>query len=129
MLKNHKLFLFDMDGTLYIGGKLFDFTKELLAKIKETGLTAIADYLTWLYNEEEAPDALEMTANEKELKVTIHYCPAVKHFKKREFVPHESYERGTSVVYDVIASESGFGFEMISSDHDTGAASFRFFQK
>ena len=37
MLKNHKLFLFDMDGTLYVGGKLFDFTKELLAKIKSNG--------------------------------------------------------------------------------------------
>lgn len=37
MLKNHKLFLFDMDGTLYIGNRLFDFTKELLAKIRENG--------------------------------------------------------------------------------------------
>ena len=26
MLKNHKLFLFDMDGTIYIGNKLFDFS-------------------------------------------------------------------------------------------------------
>ncbi len=37
MLKNHKLFLFDMDGTLYIGSELFDFTKELLATIKKNG--------------------------------------------------------------------------------------------
>jgi HAD superfamily hydrolase (TIGR01457 family) len=37
MLKNHKLFLFDMDGTLYIGGQLFDFTKELLARIRQKG--------------------------------------------------------------------------------------------
>lgn len=37
MLKNHKLFLFDMDGTLYIGNELFDFTKALLAKIREKG--------------------------------------------------------------------------------------------
>ena len=37
MLKNKKLFLFDMDGTLYIGSELFDFTKELLAKIKSNG--------------------------------------------------------------------------------------------
>lgn len=37
MLKNHKLFLFDMDGTLYIGSRLFDFTKELLAKIRQKG--------------------------------------------------------------------------------------------
>ena len=37
MLKNHKLFLFDMDGTLYIGNQLFGFTKELLAKIRAKG--------------------------------------------------------------------------------------------
>lgn len=37
MLKNHKLFLFDMDGTLYIGNRLFDFTKELLEKIRLKG--------------------------------------------------------------------------------------------
>ena len=35
--ENIKLFLFDMDGTLYIGNKLFDFTGELLASIKRAG--------------------------------------------------------------------------------------------
>ncbi len=32
-----KLFLFDMDGTIYRGNELFDFTKKLLAKIKSQG--------------------------------------------------------------------------------------------
>lgn len=36
-LKNIKLFLFDMDGTLYLGDRLYDFTKELLATIKKQG--------------------------------------------------------------------------------------------
>lgn len=36
-LKNKKLFLFDMDGTIYIDGKLFAGIKELLAKIDEKG--------------------------------------------------------------------------------------------
>ncbi|MBR2615432.1 MAG: HAD-IIA family hydrolase [Clostridia bacterium] len=36
-LKNIKLFLFDMDGTLYIGDRLFDFTKELLRVLRKTG--------------------------------------------------------------------------------------------
>ncbi len=36
-LKGRRLFLFDMDGTLYIGNRLFDFTKELLQVIKATG--------------------------------------------------------------------------------------------
>ena len=54
-IKELKLYLFDMDGTLYIGDRLYDFTKELLAKIKETGGTymfmtnnsskSVADYI------------------------------------------------------------------------------------
>ncbi len=32
-----KLYLFDMDGTLYLGNQLFDFTKPLLSKIRENG--------------------------------------------------------------------------------------------
>ena len=32
-----KLFLFDMDGTLYLGDRLFDFTEPLLREIRRTG--------------------------------------------------------------------------------------------
>ena len=32
-----KLYLFDMDGTLYLGDRLYDFTIELLQEIKNTG--------------------------------------------------------------------------------------------
>lgn len=37
MLKNQNLFLFDMDGTLYLGEQLYSFTKELLGTIREKG--------------------------------------------------------------------------------------------
>jgi HAD superfamily hydrolase (TIGR01450 family) len=36
-LKDKKLFLFDMDGTLYLGNRLFDFTLELLQAIRNHG--------------------------------------------------------------------------------------------
>ena len=36
-INNVKLFLFDMDGTLYLGNNLFDFTVELLDTIRATG--------------------------------------------------------------------------------------------
>ena len=36
-LKNKKLFLFDMDGTLYLGNRLYDFTEKLLDTIKSQG--------------------------------------------------------------------------------------------
>ena len=37
ILGSKKLFLFDMDGTLYLGDRLFDFTIELLSEIRRTG--------------------------------------------------------------------------------------------
>ena len=36
-IRNMKLYLFDMDGTLYLGSRLYDFTIELLAEIRRTG--------------------------------------------------------------------------------------------
>ena len=37
VLKNKKLFLFDMDGTLYLGSRLYGFTVELLDTIRKNG--------------------------------------------------------------------------------------------
>lgn len=36
-LKHIRLFLFDMDGTLYLGNRLYPFTKLLLSEIRENG--------------------------------------------------------------------------------------------
>ena len=37
LLRSINLFLFDMDGTLYLGNRLYDFTLELLETIRTTG--------------------------------------------------------------------------------------------
>ena len=37
ILRSKKLYLFDMDGTLYLGNRLYDFTLELLETLKDTG--------------------------------------------------------------------------------------------
>ena len=37
ILRSKKLYLFDMDGTLYLGNRLYDFTLELLDVLKKTG--------------------------------------------------------------------------------------------
>ena len=37
MVKKTKLYLFDMDGTLYLGYRLYDFTLELLSEIRRAG--------------------------------------------------------------------------------------------
>ena len=59
-MKDLKLFLFDMDGTLYLGDRLFDFTIELLQRIKATGgrymfmtnnsSKSVVDYIKKLHN-------------------------------------------------------------------------------
>ena len=37
ILRSKKLYLFDMDGTLYLGNRLYDFTLELLDTLRKTG--------------------------------------------------------------------------------------------
>ena len=37
LVSNTRLYLFDMDGTLYLGDRLYDFTIELLQEIRRTG--------------------------------------------------------------------------------------------
>lgn len=37
IIEQMKLYLFDMDGTLYLGDRLYSFTVELLAQIRRTG--------------------------------------------------------------------------------------------
>lgn len=41
LILNTRLFLFDMDGTLYLGDRLFAFTGELLEVIRQTGRRAM----------------------------------------------------------------------------------------
>lgn len=102
------------------------FHKPLIEKARKTGLAAVGEYLTWLYNVEEAPEALELTETEDTLDVSVRFCPAVRHLNAREVEIHESFGMATSVVYDVIAKESGLTFEMGSYEQKTGAATFRF---
>ncbi len=37
LLRSKKLYLMDMDGTLYLGNRLYPFTKDLLSALKDTG--------------------------------------------------------------------------------------------
>ena len=58
LLRSKKLYLFDMDGTLYLGNRLYDFTLELLHTLKKTGRSylfmtnnsskSVEDYVTKL---------------------------------------------------------------------------------
>ena len=41
VFSNMKLYLFDMDGTLYLGDRLYPFTIELLQKIRAVGAACL----------------------------------------------------------------------------------------
>ena len=59
LIRSMKLFLFDMDGTLYLGDRLYPFTIELLDRIKKSGSKylfmtnnsskSVADYIKKLH--------------------------------------------------------------------------------
>lgn len=68
ILKNIKLFLFDMDGTIYLGYDLFPFTKELLETIRVQG----KEYLFMTNNSSMNVDAYV----EKMKKLGIDACRA-----------------------------------------------------
>ena len=73
-LKNIKLWLFDMDGTLYLGDRLYDFTIELLQTIRATGgkylfitnnsSKSVADYVKKL-------EKLGITATREDFNIAI----------------------------------------------------------
>ena len=121
---------YGMDGLKeYLTQFTLAFHVPLLKNIREKGLPAIADYLRWLYDTEEAPDALTLEQTEEILTVTIRYCPAVKYMRDRGHTPGESYVYCTSMVYEALAEACGLDFQMVSYDHETGAAKFRFIKK
>lgn len=66
-LREMELFLFDMDGTIYIGEQLFDFTKEMLRVIRETGRK-------YLYITNNSSRSVEDTVKKLE-RLGIDACP------------------------------------------------------
>ena len=44
ILKNKELYIFDMDGTVYLGGKPFDFAIKFIKNLKESGKRAAREF-------------------------------------------------------------------------------------
>ena len=96
MLKEQKLFLFDMDGTLYLGDQLYDFTKELLMTIRKKGKKylfmtnnsskSVADYVKKL-------EKLGIKATEDDF---ITSAQATAYYLKLHFANSKLYVCGTN---------------------------------
>ena len=95
LIQKTKLFLFDMDGTLYLGNRLYDFTIELLETIKNTGRRylfmtnnsskSVADYIKKL-------EKLGIAATREDF---ITSSQATAYYLKENYPNHRLYVCGT----------------------------------
>ena len=114
-IKNIKLFLFDMDGTVYLGNRLYDFTINLLKTIKHTGgrymfmtnnsSKSVVDYIKKL-------ESLGITATEDEF---ITSSQATSYYLKNTYPNARLYVCGTQSLKDELTSEGFFVTEDASS--------------
>ena len=113
-LKDKKLFLFDMDGTLYLGNRLFDFTLELLQTIRKNGgryifmtnnsSKSVQDYVKKLAG-------LGIEANPDDFMTS---SQAMAYYLKKHYAGKTLYVSGTQSLKDELARE---GFD-ITEDID-----------
>ena len=107
IIKNIQLFLFDMDGTLYLGDRLFDFTKELLLKIRQSG----ADYLFMTNNSSKSVSAyiekLERLGIKSVKEDFITSSQATVYFLKKHHPNARLYVCGTQSLKEEL-KENGF---------------------
>ena len=113
-LKDKKLFLFDMDGTLYLGNRLFDFTLELLQTIRKNGgryifmtnnsSKSVQDYVKKLAG-------LGIEANPEDFMTS---SQAMAYYLKKHYAGKTLYVSGTQSLKDELARE---GFD-ITEDID-----------
>ena len=117
ILKNIKLYLFDMDGTLYLGDRLYSFTKELLKTIRDAGgkylfmtnnsSKSVADYIKKLEKLGIAADREDFITSSQ---ATAYYLK-VHHWGKTLYVC------GTQ---SLIAELEGEGFTVTTDVEKTG---------
>lgn len=116
-LKNVKLFLFDMDGTLYLGNILYDFTIELLNTIKENG----SRYLFMTNNSSKSVTAYIEKLEKLGIKATkedfITSSQATSYYLKNHHKDATLYVCGTQSLKDEFISE---GFKITENIDEVG---------
>lgn len=105
LLKSIRLFLFDMDGTLYLGNRLYDFTLDLLNTIRSTGRRylfmtnnsskSVEDYIKKL-------DKLGIAATREDF---ITSSQATAYYLKENFPNHRLYVCGTESLKEELRKE------------------------
>ena len=95
LLRSKKLYLFDMDGTLYLGNRLYDFTLELLDTLKRTGRR----YLFMTNNSSKSVEDYILKLQKLGIEATredfITSSQATAYYLKKHFPNHRLYVCGT----------------------------------
>lgn len=100
--------------------------ERLISDIREKGLLPLKESILASYEREKAPDAVELTLSEKELAVTVKYCPVVRYMREKGYFVSAGVRKSTEYVMAKIAEESGLRFTMGDYNEETGATSYRF---
>ncbi len=115
-IKDIKLFLFDMDGTLYLGNRLFDFTCELLETIKKQG----KKYLFMTNNSSKSVTdyikKLEKLGIKSEYNDFITSSQATAYYLRNNYPNARLYVCGTESLKEELRKE---GFLITESTEDT----------
>ena len=113
-LRGIKLFLFDMDGTLYIGNRLFEFTPRLLSAIRQSG----REYLFITNNSSKSVNAyvekLEKLGIRAEYNDFLTSSQATAHYLKNHYADKKLYVCGTESLKKELA-DNGF---RLTTDRD-----------
>lgn len=117
-------------GTQEVRAYLEQFTRHVYCKwietIRREGLPAIREKIEDTYAKEKAPDAVHTTLENGVLRIEVKYCPAVKHLHATGRAVSKWYPCTTEFVFETLARETGYTFQMDSYDETTGAASYHF---
>jgi hypothetical protein len=102
------------------------FYQPLREELRSEGLTAIADHLQDVYGEEGAEVQVELTADE--LVARVDACPAVTHMRTRGYEVSPLWHQTLTAVNEAICDGSGYTFELLDYEPETGASVCRFYR-
>lgn len=117
-------------GDGQVRGLLAQYSKSVFARliedIRKDGLAPLKAKILSDYEKEKAQEAVSVEMTEKELKVTVHFCPVVKYMKEKGYFVSPWLPKSTEYVMQTIAREAGLTFVMGHYDEETGSSSYRF---